>query len=59
MPEEVGAEIRKKLSGQSQKSADGRIYVVRESNPSEIIGDGLKVARESLKTEWIEVSDLS
>lgn len=59
IPGDAGEEMRNKLSGHAQKSAENRLYVIREPKPSEIIGDGSKVALESFRTEWVNLSDRS
>lgn len=54
-PEVTRTEMRRNLSRQSQKTAAGNLYVIREPKRSEITGDGHSVARTSLITEWIKV----
>lgn len=56
VPEISRTEMRKKLSTQAQKTADGHLYVIREPKRTEITGGGHGVASTSLETEWINLS---
>ena len=54
--EPARTEMLQQLSISATKTAPGNLYVVRQPKPSEITGDGHKVARTSLVSEWISRS---
>lgn len=58
LPEITRTGVRKKLSEYAQRVVSGHLFVIREPKPEEIHGNGHGVAREILKSEWIERAGL-